>query len=162
MRMRYLLPAAVAATIALSAMPALAGDAESAFLSKLAGTWTGTGVVTGTDTGSIACKMILKFAAGKLGFNGKCDVGDLGPPQSVSGTIAYSDKTKHYEAKGNGQTSVGTKSGSTLTFVTKLRQMGAAGTSTMKLSAGSIVIDADIGRTGSKMGNYQSHIVLKK
>jgi hypothetical protein len=160
--MRSLLPAAVAAMIGLWALPALAGPAETAFLGKLAGTWTGTGAVTGTETGSVACKMILKFGADKLGFNGKCDVGDLGPPQSVSGTISYNDKTKRYEAKGNGQTSVGTKSGSTLTFVTKLRQMGAAGTSTMKLSASSIVIDADIGRTGSTTGKYKSHIVLKK
>ena len=159
--MRIILPAALALMVGVLSQPALAGPAETAFLGKLVGAWSGTGAISGDDTGAVACAISFKLNGAKLLFAGRCTEGNLGPPQAINGSITYNDATKKYEARGNGQVSIGTKSGRGLSFATKIRNMGATGTSVMKLSAKAITIDADFG-SGGMGGHYKSHIVLSK
>jgi hypothetical protein len=49
----------LAALIAFSAAPTYAGTTEDAFLSKLVGTWTGGGQLTGADNAAITCKLVF-------------------------------------------------------------------------------------------------------
>jgi hypothetical protein len=156
---------AVAAATMLWVTPAFAGAAENAFLAKLVGTWTGTGTVTGTESATLACKLTYKANGDRVRFSGRCTAKGLeAPPQSFSGTMFYDDKSKQYLATGNGQTAAGVKTAGGVTFTTKLKQMGAVGTSVMKITAKSIVIDANITRQGTGMGGgqYIAHMTFKK
>lgn len=151
---------AIALAAALFTTSAFAGPAEDAFLAKFAGAWTGTGTVSGAAAGTIACKLSFSTDGGALRYTGRCAiVGMKGAPpsQSFSGRMLYNDKTKRYEASGAGVTTVGTKSGATITFSSKIKQMGITGVSVMKLSANSILIDADIVRMKE---HYTSHVAF--
>ncbi|HWV01321.1 MAG TPA: hypothetical protein VN109_09160 [Devosia sp.] len=156
--MRISLPMLTAA-FALVALPALAGPAETAFLAKLPGTWTGSGAITGGESGSVACTLTLT-GSDKINFRGTCDAGQFGP-QTYSGVLTYVDAARQYQARSNGQTVVGVKSGGGVVFTSKMKTVAGTGNSIMRLSASSIVIDVDIVRsdTGEKL---KSHIVFKK
>lgn len=156
--MRSLLPT-FAAALALCASPAFAGPAETAFLAKLPGTWTGSGAITGGETGAVSCTLVLTGSE-KINFKGTCDAGKFGP-QSYSGVLTYSDAARQYQARSNGQTVVGTKSGGGVTFVTKMKTPAGTGDSVMKLTANAIVIDVDILRTDTNQ-KLKSHINFKK
>ena len=158
--MRLALPlAAAAAALSLFVLPALAGPTETAFLSKLPGTWTGAGSITGGDGGAVKCTLTLKGSE-KISFQGTCDAGSYGP-QTYSGALAYSDAAKQYQARSNGETVVGVKSGNAVVFKSKMKTLAGTGDSVMKLSANTIVIDVDITRsdTGDRM---KSHITFTK
>ena len=157
--MRLVLPLAAAAAFALAASPVLAGPAETAFLSKLPGTWTGGGTITGGEGGAVKCTLTLT-GSDKISFRGTCDAGSYGP-QTYSGALAYSDAARQYQARSNGETVVGTKSGGSVIFKSKMKTIAGTGDSVMKLSASNIVIDVDITRadTGDKM---KSHITFTK
>jgi hypothetical protein len=157
--MRLVLPLAAAAALAFVAAPALAGPAETAFLSKLPGTWTGAGTITGGDGGAVKCKQTLK-GSDKISFSGTCDAGNYGP-QTYSGALTYSDAARQYQARSNGETVVGTRSGSSVVFKSRMKTLAGTGDSVMKLSASAIVIDVDITRsdTGDRM---KSHITFTK
>ena len=153
---------AVAAATMLWVTPAFAGAAEDAFLAKLVGTWTGTGTVSGADDATLACKLVYKANAGRLRFSGRCTAkGMQAPPQSFSGTMYYDDAKKQYLASGGGQVAVGVKSGGGVTFSLKIKQMGATGTSVMKITTKAIVIDADVTRASSG-DHYTAHMTFKK
>lgn len=157
--MRFVLPLFAAAALAASALPAVAGPAESAFLAKLPGTWTGSGTIVGAEQGSVDCTLTLK-GADKISFTGTCNAGQFGP-QTYSGALTYSDTARQYQARSNGETVVGTKSGNAVVFKTKMKTIAGTGDTVMKLSATSIVIDVDMVRadTGEKL---KSHITFKK
>jgi hypothetical protein len=157
--MRYLAPLLAIALTASSAIPALAGPAETAFLAKLAGVWTGSGKITGGETGAVSCKLTFK-GTDKINFSGVCDAGEFGP-QSYSGVLTYDEKAKQYQARSNGQTVAGVKSGASIVFKSKMKSLAGTGDSVMKMSAKAIVIDVDILRsdTGDHMA---SHITFAK
>ena len=156
--MRLNLPM-LAAVFALGVSPALAGPAETAFLSKLAGTWTGSGTITGDETGKVDCKLTLS-GTDKVNFRGLCDAGTFGP-QDYSGVLTFDQKSGKYLARSNGQTVIGVKSGSSVVFTSKMKTMAGTGNSVMKLSATTISIDVDLVRTdnGEKL---KSHLNFKK
>jgi hypothetical protein len=152
----------IAAAMTLCSMPAFAGPAEDAFLAKLAGSWTGGGTVTGAEEGTLACKLNFKPGATKLAFSGRCSAkGFQAPPQTISGSLSYNEKTKKYEAKGPDQTAVGVKSGNAVVFTMKIKSMGAIGNTVMKISAKSIVIDGDVVR-GTSGQRYKAHMIFTK
>ena len=157
--MRPIMMLATAAVASLIALPAYAGPAEDAFLAKLTGTWTGAGTVTGEDQGTVACTLSFKPAPTGEKFSGKCVAKGLTGGQTFSGTISYNDKTKRYEAGGNGQTSVGVKSGSSVVFTSALKGI-VTGTTVMKVSTGKILIDATIDRGRGKTS--KSHVTFTK
>lgn len=87
----------LAGFIAAGSLPALAGPAEISALDKYLGTWNGKGQVSGAQTEPVTCKMALSSGnGGKLNYTGRCSLG--GAQLSVTGTIAYSDQNKRYEA----------------------------------------------------------------
>src|SRR3954469_4293740 len=87
----------LAGFIAAGSLPALAGPAEISALDKYLGTWNGKGQVSGAQTQPVTCKMALSSGnGGKLNYTGRCSLG--GAQLSVTGTIAYSDQNKRYEA----------------------------------------------------------------
>ena len=89
---------ALAAVIGAGAtLPAMAGQAEIGALEKYLGTYNGKGQLTGSQTQPVSCKMALSSGnGGKLNYTGRCSLG--GAQLSVTGTIAYSDQNKRYEA----------------------------------------------------------------
>ena len=140
--------------------PALAGTAEDAFLSKLQGMWSGTGTLTGSETGKVDCTMTIRARSEGVNFRGKCDAGEFGP-QSFSGIVAYNDTEGRYEARSpSGDIALGVKSGSSVVFTIKLKGI-ATGQSIMKLSATKAVVDTVVSRPNSD-GQIKSHIVLSR
>jgi hypothetical protein len=87
----------LAGFVAAGSLPALAGPAEISALDKYLGTWNGKGTVSGAQSQPVTCKMALSSGnGGKLNYTGRCSLG--GAQLSVTGTIAYSDQNKRYEA----------------------------------------------------------------
>jgi hypothetical protein len=116
----------VAGIVAAGTMPALAGPAEIAALDKYLGTWNGKGQVTGAQTQPVSCKMALSSGnGGKLNYTGRCSLG--GAQLSVTGTIAYVDANKRYEAVMNSGVggfrgvAIGQKQGDKIVFDLKQR-----------------------------------------
>jgi hypothetical protein len=139
-------------------LPAYAGTAETAFLGKLTGAWTGTGTATGAKAGPIQCNLTFRRTDAGTHFSGSCTATGAGFEQSFSGSIAYNDAKKQYEAESNGRKQVGTKSGGGVSFVTKITGMVGKGTSTMKLTTNKITIDVAL--TGDTP--IKSHLVFTK
>ena len=92
---------AAAAAIAVSSFaiaPALAGPAEMDLLSGYVGSWKGNGVmVGGQQPEPFRCRMqVQKGNQAKVNFAGRCTLVNFN--LSVSGTIAFNDKSRRYEA----------------------------------------------------------------
>lgn len=158
--MSRLAPIFVAAALALTPLPVLAGASEDAFLGRLVGIWTGTGALTGGETGELTCRATIRQRSEGINFSVKCDVPEFGP-QNFSGIVSYNDAEKRYEAKSvGGEITVGTKSGNALTFTAKLKGI-AVGTSVMKLTSSRIVVDTNVKRPGSN-AEIKSHLELTR
>lgn len=112
---------ALAATLALpTALPAVAGPAESALLAKYAGEWRGAGKVTGPDSGTVVCRLSFKSATtGRLSYTGRCSFSGSGAA-SFRGTLSYNDAKRQYEAASSAQgvssTTIGRKQGGGIVF----------------------------------------------
>ena len=145
-----ILAATAAAMIALTAAPALAGPAETAFLQKLTNTWSGRGNLQGANSGPIACKIVITAGGKSTKFQGRCNIPDMAQ-QAFSGSISYNDKAKRYEAKSVGGTVPGVRKGDKLVFRNSSRNAGGTATSTMTISPGSLVVDfALVDKKGDK------------
>ena len=144
----------------LLASPVLAGPTEDAFLAKLQGVWSGTGTLTGSETGKVDCTMTIRARTEGVNFRGKCDAGEFGP-QSFSGIVSYNDEAGRYEARSpSGDITLGVKCGNSVIFTIQLKGI-ATGQSIMKLSATKAVVDTVVKRPNSD-GDIKSHIVLTK
>jgi hypothetical protein len=95
---RSLAAAAAIAVSSFAVAPALAGPAEMDLLSGYVGNWKGEGVmVGGAQPEPFRCRMqVQKGNQAKVNFAGRCTLVNFN--LSVSGTIAFNDKTRHYEA----------------------------------------------------------------
>ena len=119
--------AAVAGVLlAAGAMPAFAGPAEMAILEAYIGTWNGKGTMKGAETETVVCKMNLSKGNGtKLNYTGRCSL--AGAQLSVTGTIAYVEANKRYEAVMNSGiggfrgVAIGVKKGDGVVFDLKQR-----------------------------------------
>lgn len=134
------LAAVAAAMIALTAAPALAGPAETAFLQKLTNTWSGRGNLKGANSGPIACKVVITSGGKSTKFQGRCSIPDMAQ-QAFSGSISYNDKTKQYESRSSSGVVPGIRKGDTLVFRSTSRNMAGTATSTMRISPTSLVVD---------------------
>jgi len=142
--MRRFLASALAATlIAVTAAPALAGPAETAFLQKLTANWTGRGKLSGAQSGPVACRLIISGGGQSVKYQGRCTIPDMAS-QAFNGAISYNDQLKRYEIKSISGNVPGVKRGNSLIFTTKDSSMGGSSYSTMSLSASSLVIDFTI------------------
>ena len=97
-----------------------------ALLESYAGSWNGKGTLTGAQQETVVCKMSLSKGNGtKLNYTGRCSL--AGAQLSVTGTIAYVDAKKRYEAVMNSGiggfrgVAIGVKKGSGIEFDLKQR-----------------------------------------
>ncbi len=139
-----------AAMIALTAAPAFAGPAETAFLQKLQNTWQGKGKLQGANSGAIACKLVFTAGGKSTRYQGRCNIPDMAQ-QAFSGSISYNDKTGRYEARSLGKAVPGIRKGDRLVFRSSSKNAGGTATSTMTISPSSLVVDlAMVDRKGEK------------
>ncbi|RUT34753.1 DUF1794 domain-containing protein [Arsenicitalea aurantiaca] len=75
-----------------------AGEAEIALLTSYIGDWRGEGRLSGGNRGEpFRCRLnINKGNQARINYAGRCSLVDMN--LSVSGTIAYNDQTRRYEA----------------------------------------------------------------
>lgn len=125
--------AAVAGVLLVAgAVPAFAGPAEMAVLEAYIGSWNGKGTLKGAQEETVVCKMSLSKGNGtKLNYTGRCSL--AGAQLSVTGTIAYVDANKRYEAVMNSGIgdfrgiAIGVKRGDGIVFDLKQRGLDDAG-----------------------------------
>jgi hypothetical protein len=131
------------ALIASSVVPTYAGPNETAFLKKLANTWSGKGKLQGAESGPINCKLVFTAGSKNTRFQGRCTVPDMGQ-QAFSGSISYNDKAGRYESRSSSGTVPGVRKGDKLVFRSSSRSAGNTSTSTMTISPSSLVVDLAI------------------
>ena len=149
-----------AALMALTAAPAFAGPAETAFLQKLTANWVGKGKISGPDGGPIACRIVITAGGQSAKYQGRCNIPDMAA-QAFNGAIIYNDAKGRYETRTVGGTVPGIKRGNSLVFTTKNTSIAGTAYSTMTLSPSSLTVDFSLvdGKTGDKSS---SHIVFSK
>ena len=139
-----------AALIGLTAAPAFAGPAETAFLQKLTANWTGRGKLNGAQSGPVSCRLVISGGSQSVKYQGRCTIPDMAT-QAFNGAISYNDKLKRYEIKSISGNVPGIKRGNSLVFTTKDSSMGDTSYSTMTFSSSSLVINFTIvDRQGEK------------
>lgn len=153
-RVRPFAAAAVIAVSSFAVMPALAGPAEMDLLSSYIGNWKGEGVMVGGQSPeAFRCRMqINKGNQTKINFAGRCTLVNFS--LSVSGTIAYSDRARQYEATmssnaGFSGVAVGRIKGDKISFDLSEKQIDKGGNdvrigSRVALVADAITIDFEI------------------
>ena len=124
--------AVAGALLVAGALPAFAGPAEMAVREVYTGTWNGKGTMKGAEAETVVCKMSLSKGNGdKLNLTGRCQLARA--QLSVTGTIAYVEANKRYEAVMNSGmggfrgVAVGQKKGDTIVFDLKQRASDDAG-----------------------------------
>ena len=140
---RFLASAVAAALIALTAAPALAGPAETAFLQKLTANWTGRGKLSGAQSGPVACRLVISGGGQSIKYQGRCTIPDMAT-QAFNGAISYNDRLKRYEIKSISGNVPGIKRGNSLVFTTKDNSMGGTYYSTMTLAPTNLTMDFTI------------------
>jgi hypothetical protein len=133
------LAAVVAASVALTAAPALAGPAEQAYLAKLAATWVGSGKMSGPNGGPIGCRLQIVAGGSGARFTGRCTATDMGG-RAFNGSIVYSDQRKRYESISTNGTVAGVKRGNSLVFADRISDARGSSYSTMTISPTSLSI----------------------
>ena len=133
----------LAAALALSAAPAFAGPAETAFLQKLTANWTGKGRLVGAQTGPVACRIVITAGGQSAKYQGRCTIPDMAS-QAFNGAITYNDKAKRYEVRSVSGTVPGVKRGNSLVFTTKDSSMSGSYYSTMTMSPSSLSVNFTI------------------
>src|SRR3569833_1319645 len=133
----------VAATLALSATPAFAGPAETAFLQKLTANWVGKGKLVGAQSGPVACRIVITAGGQSAKYQGRCTIPDMAS-QAFNGAFTYNDKAKRYEVRSVNGTVPGVRRGNSLIFTTKDNSMSGSYYSTMTMSASSLTVNFSI------------------
>ena len=131
-----------------------AGDAEQALLASYVGNWSGEGVLVGGDKPEpFRCRLTLaKGVQAKVNYTGRCSL--VGSNLSVSGTIAYVDASKRYEAAMSSNAgftglAIGRQQGSKISFDLREQQKDRGGSdvrigSRIFLIGDSISIDFEV------------------
>lgn len=145
-----------AALLAASAAPAFAAPADVALLQTYAGSWRGTGQMTGRDTGEVRCRLTMTPSGDDLSFTGRCTLAGTGS-RRFSGIIAYNTKTGRFESRSDSTTVVGRKSGNGIVFSVQDTTLDGDITSTMSLKGGAIGVDFKI--VDSKSGKVTASAI---
>lgn len=144
--------AALMSTMAVNV--ARAGEAELEFLSSYIGDWSGNSqLVGGMQPEPFRCRLkVSKGNQAKINYAGRCSLVDMN--LSVSGTIAYDDAARRYQAAmssnaGFAGMAVGLKWGDNITFDLDEKQIDRAGNnvrigSKIKLIGDSITVDFEV------------------
>ena len=138
----------------LAGTTARADEADIALLTSYVGDWRGDGVLVGGDKPEpFRCRLsIAKGNPGKINYSGRCSLVDAN--LSVSGTIAYSEQFKRFEAAMSSNAgftgmAVGVESGDQITFDLKEQQKDRGGSdvrigAAILLIAGTIQVDFEV------------------
>ncbi|HEX4297179.1 MAG TPA: hypothetical protein VHZ56_04085 [Devosia sp.] len=148
-----------AALVALTAAPVFAGPSESSFLSRLVGSWSGSGNLTGAEDGPVSCRIDFHGSAGKVVYQGRCNIQDMGA-QSFAGGITYDDASHRFLNRSSQGTITGIYRGGSLTFTTKAQSDRGRSYSVMTLSPSRISIDFTI--LDSSGDKTRAHISFSK
>jgi len=115
-----------------AAGPAFAGPTEEALLASYVGNWRGESTLQGGDKPEpFRCRLAVSPGnSGKINYTGRCALANMN--LSVSGTIAYQDASKQYEAvmtsnAGYSGIAVGRQSGNQIGFDLADRQKDRGG-----------------------------------
>lgn len=119
--------------IATAPLPAFAGAAQDAVLAKYVGTWSGTGALTGAESGNITCKLTFKQSSTKLTYSGRCSYSGGPGSSTFNGNISYNDGTGKYVAKSGGKSFNGSISGGAIVFNMSQSDMRGTFASTLTL-----------------------------
>jgi hypothetical protein len=145
--------------LAAGAMPAFAGPAEMALLESYIGSWNGKGTMRGAQEETVTCKMSLSKGNGtKLNYTGRCSL--AGAQLSVTGTIAYVDANKRYEAVMNSGiggfrgVAVGVKRGDGIVFDLKQRAEDDSGND--------VSVNSSVALSGGNKMNVTFHAVFNE
>lgn len=133
MKRSNIVGAVLAAVLMLAgAAPSQAGDAELALLTSYVGSWRGEGALVGGDRPEpFRCRLnIAKGNQTKVNYTGRCTLVDA--TLSISGTIAFNDDQKRYEAAMSSNAgftglAVGRQSQGQISFDLKEQQKDRAG-----------------------------------
>jgi hypothetical protein len=98
MRTKFFAFALAMPLAAMSPMTASAAEAELALLGSYVGNWRGEGALVGGDRNEpFRCRLtVAKGNQGKINYSGRCTL--VSATLSISGTIAYTDQARQYEA----------------------------------------------------------------
>lgn len=116
----------------LAVQPAQAGEEELALLSSYIGDWKGSGALIGGEKPeSFRCRLgVSKGNQAKINYAGRCTLVDM--TLSVSGTIAYDDKIRRYQAAMSSNAgftgmAIGQKKGNAISFDLAEKQVDRGG-----------------------------------
>lgn len=135
-------------------LPAQAAPAELALLESYVGNWRGDSALIGGDQPEpFRCRLtIAKGNLGKVNYTGRCAL--VNATLSISGTIAYNDDAKRYEAAMSSNAgftglAIGQQQQGTISFDLKERQKDRAGSdvrigSRIILVGGNITVDFEV------------------
>lgn len=155
-RMRLHVGMAIAAFMlsGLMAAPALSGQAELDLLTSYIGKWSGAGVlVGGQEPESFRCRLtVAKGNQAKINYSGRCTLVNMN--LSVSGTIAFNDATRRYEAAMSSNAgftglAIGQKQGDRISFDLEEKQKDRGGNdvrigSRIQLFGDTITVDFEV------------------
>lgn len=142
--------------VALLAMPLVnlvaastaAAEGEVALLESYVGNWQGEGALTGGDRPEpFRCRLtVAKGNPGKVNYTGRCAL--VNATLSISGTIAFNDTTKVYEAAMSSNAgftglAIGQQRGDQISFDLKERQKDRSG-SDVRIGSRIILINGNI------------------
>jgi hypothetical protein len=151
--LRTILALLAALAFTLPVAPAVAAPADVELLQSYAGSWRGTGELTGPDSGSVRCRLTFRPSGEKLSFSGRCTVAGTGT-RSFSGVMSFNEATGRYEASSSDGTVVGRKSGRTITFNMSDTTTQGEVTSSMSLRGNEIRVDFELtDRNGEVSGS---------
>ncbi len=152
-RSRHALAAAGIFALSL-ATPSAAGPAEMNLLESYIGSWRGQGEMVGGEfPEKFTCRLtVAKGNQAKINYAGRCALVNMNI--SVSGTIAYNDSARRYEAAmssnaGFTGTAVGRRQGNRITFKLAEQQVDRGGNqvrigSTIILVSDTIQVDFEV------------------
>jgi hypothetical protein len=116
---------------ALFSGPVLAAKADVELLQSYIGSWRGKGQMVGAERETVVCRLNLTPGnQDKVNYSGRCSM--AGTNLSVSGTLAYNDSAKRFEAAMSSNATfsglaVGRKSGNSLVFNLREREKDQEG-----------------------------------
>jgi hypothetical protein len=112
--------------------PAHAGEAELSLLASYVGSWKGSGALVGGEKPeSFRCRLtVSKGNQAKINYAGRCSLVDMN--LSVSGTIAFDEKSQRYQAAMSSNAgftglAIGRKQGETISFDLSEKQVDRGG-----------------------------------
>ena len=151
---RWLAVAAACLFALVSAPQSLGGPAEMGLLESYIGSWRGTGeMIGGAFPETFTCRLtVAKGNQAKINYAGRCSLVNMNI--SVSGTIAYNDGARRYEAAMSSNAgftgmAVGRKQGNRITFNLSEQQVDRGGNtvrigSKITLVADQITVDFEV------------------